>query len=213
MRYAVYISGNGNAIKWALEKNKELKRRIKIIISDNADNYHLKQYYEEKGILFFLFDFNSYRYPEINKNEIFSDFMLELFIKNKIDYCLCFGNHLLKGKLLERYAYHIINFHPALLPKYKGINAVKETLNDKQNFIGNTVHFIDDGIDSGEIILQDVILIDEFKKKGYKVLLEGQALLILKIDELLISDKIKIIDGKVVIENADYSVQHVYPQV
>lgn len=213
MKYAAYISGNGNAIKWAMEKSKEFESRLKIVISDNEKNCHLKQYYQKRGIKFVCFDFNSCISFEKSKNEVFSDYMMEQFIKNEIDYCFCFGNHLLKGKLLKEYVYRIINFHPALLPQYKGLNAVKKTIQDKGNFIGNTAHFIDDGIDSGEIILQNVILIDEFLNKGYKVLIEGQVFLILKIDELLLSDRIKIKDGKVIIDKANYSVQHIYPEV
>ena len=55
----------------------------------------------------------------------------------------------------------IVNIHPSLLPKYKGLNAVKQALDDSAQYTGVTIHYVDEGMDSGSIIKQDSIKINE----------------------------------------------------
>ena len=55
----------------------------------------------------------------------------------------------------------IVNVHPSLLPKYKGMNAIKQALDDSAQYTGVTIHYVDEGIDSGSIIKQNIIKISE----------------------------------------------------
>jgi len=59
---------------------------------------------------------------------------------------------ILKGPLLEAFPKRVINIHPSLLPKYPGLEAWKQALNAGETVTGCTVHYVDEGIDSGEII-------------------------------------------------------------
>lgn len=62
--------------------------------------------------------------------------------------------------LLESYPYRIINIHPAYLPNFPGAHGIADTYNAKVEFGGVTVHYVDEGVDTGEIIMQEKVMID-----------------------------------------------------
>jgi phosphoribosylglycinamide formyltransferase-1 len=64
---------------------------------------------------------------------------------------------LLGSKIINNYRYRIINIHPALLPSFPGLNAQKQALQYGVKISGCTVHFVDEGIDTGPIILQHAV--------------------------------------------------------
>tara|TARA_B110000263_G_scaffold203300_1_gene183260 strand:- start:238 stop:534 length:297 start_codon:yes stop_codon:yes gene_type:complete len=66
----------------------------------------------------------------------------------------------LSKKFLRSLNYRIINIHPSLLPKYKGLNTYKRVLNSGEKYAGSTVHFVTEKLDSGQIILKKKVLID-----------------------------------------------------
>ena len=66
---------------------------------------------------------------------------------------------ILSKRFINKFKHPILNIHPSLLPKYKGLNAHKRVINKKEKFTGCTVHFINHRLDSGKIILQKKIKI------------------------------------------------------
>ena len=68
---------------------------------------------------------------------------------------------LVGDEMLEAYPNRIVNVHPSLLPKYKGLDAVKQALDAKEEFAGATVHWVTKEMDEGPIILQDKVKIDD----------------------------------------------------
>ena len=68
---------------------------------------------------------------------------------------------ILSSNFIRTFRHKIINIHPSLLPKYKGINTHKRVLKSKEKYSGCTVHFVTPKLDSGKIILQKKILIDK----------------------------------------------------
>ena len=84
-------------------------------------------------------------------------------------------------------------------------------LNEGKRYIGNTVHFIDEGMDSGPIIMQSMILADNFGQYGYNIFLDGMTELIWRTVNLLESNRIEIADRKVIIKDADYTVSRIFP--
>ena len=66
----------------------------------------------------------------------------------------------LSNNFIKSFGYKIINIHPSLLPKYKGLNTHKRVLKNNEKYTGSTVHFVTPELDSGKIILQKRILID-----------------------------------------------------
>jgi len=76
---------------------------------------------------------------------------------------LCFGDKILKKGLVESYKNRLINFHPSILPSFKGLSAIDQANTFGVDFLGNTAHFIDEGIDTGKIIVQTAMLQEDFE--------------------------------------------------
>ncbi len=71
--------------------------------------------------------------------------------------CLAGFMRIVKGKLLEEYKGRMINIHPALLPSFKGLHGQRQALEYGVRYSGCTVHFVDEGVDTGPIIIQRVV--------------------------------------------------------
>jgi folate-dependent phosphoribosylglycinamide formyltransferase PurN len=105
-------------------------------------------------------------------NHSTSTFIERALDEHAIDYLLCFGTRLFKGSLIQKYARRLINFHPSLLPAYKGLMPIDRALTDKTPILGNTAHYMIDAIDGGEIIVQAAMLAEDFD--SYEDVLELQ---------------------------------------
>ena len=86
--------------------------------------------------------------------EKFSDEILNHLEKNDVDFVCCTFDSLLSGRILDRYRGRLINFHPGRLPEFAGIKAIERTIGSGVEFGGCTVHHIDDGVDTGNIIAE-----------------------------------------------------------
>ena len=87
-----------------------------------------------------------------SKNE---ELIIDVMKAWKVDLIILAGwMKIITPKLIEAFPKRIINVHPSLLPKYKGLNAVEQALDNKDDVTGCTVHFVTEELDSGEIILQ-----------------------------------------------------------
>ena len=91
---------------------------------------------------------------------------------------------LLSKNFIKSFGYKIINIHPSLLPKYKGLNTHERVLKNKEKFSGCTVHFVTENLDSGKIIMQKRVSIS---KKENKTTLQKK---ILKEEHILYSKSI-----------------------
>ena len=73
--------------------------------------------------------------------------------------CLAGFMKVLSDKFIKDFKYKILNIHPSLLPKYKGLNTHKRVLKNKEKFSGCTVHYVTNKLDSGRVILQKKVRI------------------------------------------------------
>lgn len=210
-KYAVYASGKCTRIRKILEFYPDYVEKICFIIVDEKEDRELKDYFKSLKIDYYSFDFKAY---DINndRNLLFSNYLLENLNKYEVDYCFSFGSHILKGDILTDFKHKLINFHPGIIPEVIGLRAIDKALSEKKQYIGNTVHFIDEGVDSGPIIMQNLMLADNFKKYGYDLFLDGQIELFVKTVKLLEENRIEVKNNKVVIKNADYTVSHIFPR-
>ena len=86
--------------------------------------------------------------------------MLTLLEKQKIEFiCLAGFMRILSKRFIKKFDGKIINIHPSLLPKYKGLNTHDRAIKNKDKFAGCTVHYVTEKLDSGKIILQKKIKI------------------------------------------------------
>tara|TARA_Y100000590_G_C15454804_1_gene914112 strand:- start:323 stop:901 length:579 start_codon:yes stop_codon:yes gene_type:complete len=168
-KIAVFISGNGsnlkNLIKFSLKKNSKIS--INLVISNKRTAKGLK-YAVQKNILNKTFNFSKSKNSE-NK-------ILDLLCKKKIKIvCLAGFMKILSKNFIKNFDGKIINIHPSLLPKYKGLNTHKRALSNNDKFSGCSVHFVTNKLDSGKIILQKKVKInktDTVKSLKKKILKE-----------------------------------------
>ncbi len=153
LRTAVFISGTGsnlnNLIKFSFTKNSIIK--IVYVVSSNATAKGLgfaKKYKISNKIYYF-----KNRTRDENK-------LLISLKKNKIDLiCLAGFMKILSKTFIEKFNGKIINIHPSLLPKYKGLNTHFRAINNNEKYSGCTVHYVNSKLDSGKIILQKKVKI------------------------------------------------------
>jgi len=150
---AVFISGTGSNLKNLIKFSKFKKSPITInlVISNNKYAKGLK-YASQNKIEKKIFNFN-----DIGDGEKKS---LKILFKKKIRLiCLAGFMKVLSKNFIKKFTGKIINIHPSLLPKFKGLNTHKRALKNKENFSGCTVHYINSKLDSGKIILQKKVKI------------------------------------------------------
>ena len=145
---AVFISGKGsnlkNLIKFSSRKKSLFK--IKLIISNNSKAIGLKyskRYEIEKKVY-------TFKKRNISENKILNDLK-----KREIKLiCLAGFMKILSKNFIKNFKGKIINIHPSLLPKYKGLNTHERVIKNKEKYSGCTVHFVNSKLDGGRIILQ-----------------------------------------------------------
>ena len=155
IRTAVFISGTGSNLKSLIKFSKTNKSPISIelIVSNNSKAVGLnyaKKFKIKKKVLNFQ-----------NKN--LSEKRLLSFLKmNNIEMiCLAGFMKILSKQFIIMFKGKILNIHPSLLPKYKGLNTHKRALINKEKYSGCTVHFVNARLDSGKIILQKKVKISK----------------------------------------------------
>ena len=155
IRSCVFISGNGSNLISLIKSSRDYNFPIKIqlIISDNA-NAKVLRLAKQYSIPYKFF-------PSDNKGKFERNSLFEIK-KRKIKFlCLAGFMKILSNNFIKSFGYKIINIHPSLLPKYKGLNTHKRVLKSRDKYSGCTVHLVTPKLDSGKIILQKKILIDK----------------------------------------------------
>ncbi len=153
IKTAVFISGRGSNLRSLIKFTKTIKSPISIelIISDNLKAKGLK-YGKIFKIKKKIFNFENKKFTE-NK-------LISILKNNEIKIiCLAGFMQILSKSFIKRFKGKILNIHPSLLPKYKGLNTHKRALNDNEKYSGCTVHFVNTKLDSGKIILQKKVKI------------------------------------------------------
>lgn len=155
---AVFASGNGSnfqAIIDAVRKNI-LKVNIKLLVCDNPNAFVLERARRAK-IKTLLLKSKDYADKKSSEEEIVRNLEAE-----KIDLVILAGfMRMLSGHIISRYQGKILNIHPALLPAFKGASAIKDAFDYGVKVTGVTVHFVDEKMDNGPIILQEPLRIKE----------------------------------------------------
>jgi len=159
VKTAVFISGTGSNLKSLIKFSKTKKSPISInlIISDNLKAKGLK-----------LGKINKIKKKAFNfkkKNKIESQ-ILSVLKEHEIKIiCLAGFMKILSKNFIAKFMGKILNIHPSLLPKYKGLNTHQRALNNNEKYSGCTVHFVNSKLDSGKIILQKKVKISKNETK------------------------------------------------
>ena len=143
----VFISGRGSNLKELIKYSKKNNTnwKIKLVISNKK---------EAKGLIYAKK--NKIKNYAIEKKKLqFEKKALSILNKNKINLlCLAGFMRILSKEFIKKYKFKIINIHPSLLPKYKGLNTHERAIQAGDKYAGSTVHYVNAKLDSGKKILQ-----------------------------------------------------------
>ena len=156
IKTAVFISGKGTNLRNLIEFSKLKKSPIKICLVFSSNRLAKGLNYAKK----YLIKMKIYNFTNKKKAEFL---ILKDLKKNRIDLiCLAGFMKILSPDFIKKFKGKILNIHPSLLPKYKGLNTHARAIKNKDKYSGCTVHLVNSKLDSGKIILQKKIKI--FKK-------------------------------------------------
>ena len=157
----IFISGKGSNLKNLIARSRDNSFPIKIslVVSNNKDAYGLN--YAKKFKIPYLF---------INtKIKNYENKVLIYLKKYKISFiCLAGFMKIISNTLINNYQRKIINIHPSLLPKFKGLNTFSRMLKNKEKKAGCTVHYVNKKLDSGNLIVQKEFIVN--RKDDEKIL-------------------------------------------
>ena len=153
IKTAVFISGTGSNLKNLIKFSKNKKSPISInLIFTNSKKAKGLRYAHQFKIKKKIFNFNNVKNTE-------KKILIQLS-KNKIEFiCLAGFMRILSKNFIKKFNKKIVNIHPSLLPKYKGLNTHERAIKNKDKFTGCTVHYVNEKLDSGKIIIQKKVRI------------------------------------------------------
>jgi len=154
----VLASGRGTNLQAIIEAVEEgrIEGKIKIVISDNRDAFALKRA-EQHNIETRYINFKEFKDREDYDREI-----IKILKEKKVDLVVLAGYmRILSPYFVRTYKNKIMNIHPALLPSFPGLHAQKQAVEYGVKVSGCTVHFVDEGVDSGPIILQKAVEVSD----------------------------------------------------
>ena len=155
VKTAVFISGKGSNLKSLIKFSKSNKSPIsvKLIISNNS---------KAKGLGYGKIFRIKKRVINFRDTKVFDDKLITILRNNQIEMiCLAGFMKILSKYFIKKFSGKIINIHPSLLPKYKGLNTHKRAIINRDKYSGCTVHFVNSKLDSGKIILQKRVKISQ----------------------------------------------------
>ena len=193
MKIAVFASGRGSNLQALIDASASgfIPAEIKLVISDNKNAVALKRA-EAARIENIFIDPDKF-----NTKREYEKKLIELLKGYKIDLIVLAGFMIiLTPTLINQYKNKIINIHPSLLPAFKGLNAQKQAIDYGVKYSGCTVHFVDAGVDTGPIIEQAVVKVDDSDSA------EDLSKKILKEEHRIYPEVIRdIVNNKIIIED------------
>jgi len=156
---AVFISGRGSNLKSLIKHYKKKKSTIsiKLVISNNSKANGLI-YAKQAKIKSYVLNFK--------KNNFIEKKLLKKLLNNNINLiCLAGFMKILSKNFIKKFNKPILNIHPSLLPKYKGLNTHIRVIKNKEKYSGATVHLVSAKLDSGKIILQKKIKVSKYENE------------------------------------------------
>ncbi|MHA1861240.1 MAG: phosphoribosylglycinamide formyltransferase [Candidatus Ranarchaeia archaeon] len=190
----VLISGRGTNLQALIDAVNERRIRAKIgcVVSDRPNVLGLERA-RKAGIPSYVVPHNGYEDRESHEKAI-----LKLLVKHKVELVVLAGYmRLLTSKFVRAYPGAIINIHPALLPSFRGTHAQRQAVNYGVKVSGCTVHFVDEDVDHGPIILQTPVKVyhdDDEKTLAERILPHEHRLIVEAVK--LWCEKRLIIEGR-----------------
>ncbi|MFZ2417192.1 MAG: phosphoribosylglycinamide formyltransferase [Smithellaceae bacterium] len=154
LKLGVLISGSGSNLQSIIDHIEKgtLPAQIKIVVSNNPEAYGLTRA-KQAGISCSVLN-----HTDFDGREDFDREMIRILREAGVDLIVLAGfMRILTPSFLQAFPDKIINIHPALLPAFPGTHVQQQALDYGVRFSGCTVHFVDEGVDTGPIIIQAVV--------------------------------------------------------
>jgi len=162
IKISVFISGRGTNLKSLINFSKQKKNKTEIaLVISNKRNAKGLIFAKKNNIKFIIINYKNKKNAETRILKILKQNSIELI-------CLAGFMKILSKQIVKKYKNKILNIHPSLLPRYKGLNTHRRVIENKEAFTGCTVHLVNSKLDSGRIILQKKIKV--MKKDSEKSL-------------------------------------------
>lgn len=186
----VLVSGRGSNLQALIDAVEigEFPGRIVRVVSDNPRAYALRRA-EIAGIETTVLDFRALGAPTYDQH------LLSLLNELDPDLIVLAGYmRILPHKIVEAFRWRIINVHPSLLPAFPGLHAQKQALDYGVKVSGCTVHFVDEGVDTGPVILQQAVRVkdDDDVQALSERILAWEHRLIVRAAKLVLSGQVRI---------------------
>ena len=206
LKIAVLVSGGGTnlqAIIDAIEAGTITNAQIDVVISNNPGVYALERA-KNAGI-----EAMCLSPKEFESREIFNDVLTKTIIDRGIDLVVLAGFLvIIPPQLIKAYKNRIINIHPSLIPSFcgtgfYGLKVHEEALKRGVKVTGATCHFVDEGTDTGPIILQKPVMVEEGDTPEIlqrRVMEQAEWIIMPQAINLIAADRVKVVDGKAVIK-------------
>jgi len=157
-KFAVFVSGAGTNLQAIIDavKKEEIKAELALVFSNNRKALALKRA-EEAGLKILALDRKDYATPQSYERAIV------IYLREaEIDFIVLAGYmKILSPYFIKEFPNKILNVHPSLLPAFKGANGIKDTFTYGTKLGGVTIHFVDDKMDHGPIIMQESVKVAE----------------------------------------------------
>ena len=206
LKLAVLVSGGGTnlqAIIDSIADGRITNAEIKVVISNNKNAYALERAAKAE------IPAKALSPKDFTDREAFNDALLQALIDSEADLVVLAGCLVvIPPKIVEHFKNRIINIHPSLIPSfcgkdYYGLKIHEGVLNRGVKVTGATVHFVDDGTDTGPIILQKAVEVhqdDTPKSLQLRVMEEAEWVIMPRAIDLIANGKVKVEGGKALIE-------------
>ncbi len=193
MNIAVFVSGNGSNLQALIEAQKRndlAEGKIKLVVCDKSGAFALKRA-EKAGIETFVLEAKGF-----SKKEEYDRKIAEVLDEKEIELVVLAGfMRILSDFFVDKYAGKILNVHPSLLPLFKGAHAIRDAYEAGVEKSGATVHFVTRELDSGPIILQKSVKIEQSDT------MESLEEKIHKIEHKIYPEAVKLfVEGKIILE-------------
>ena len=198
VKIAVLVSGRGSNLQAIIDniENGYIKDAAVTLVISNKENAYALERAKKHGINSIFLDPGKYDRPEYDRA------ILSALREYNIDLLLLAGYfRLLGSEIIAAYRNRILNIHPSLLPAFKGLHAQRQAFEYRVKVAGCTVHFVDEGLDSGPIILQKCVpvLAEDTGETLTDRILEQEHIIYPEAVRLFVEGKLKIQGRNVVI--------------
>lgn len=199
IRIGVLVSGRGSNLQAVIDNigNGSLSAEIAVVISDQADAFALERA-RKHGIRAKHISAKGYK----GKREEYDGLLVRELREQNVDLVILAGfMRIITKTLVQAFPYRIMNIHPALLPSFPGLHVQQAAIEHGVKFSGCTVHFVDEGMDTGPIIIQAVVPVldnDSSDTLAARILKQEHKIFSRAI-QLFAEGKLKIVDRRVLL--------------